>query len=479
MNQQPIFSERENDVISLLLMCKSNKQIAQALGISTRTVEFHLGNIYSKLQVSSRSEAIMRLSSNQLRESTGGIMGDELRENTVECKEEPSHNRGKPIISKWRPSMKTRLYLGTGLFAVILLITLYTLSGHKEEPILEQSSTTASQTNLLINDTHTPEIATPIPSPTLTAREQILAKAYSLAANYDQAVNSELQKGEVTVGTDPQSGQEVIRFEGNSLETISKLFDEFNQELQALNNEYKLLYIAEIQPTPFPTKPSADENDKYYQQLVEQYPAFFEQLLEEGPTVRAYDPAEGIYFNRLIGDAYAKSEIMSSALETLRLAPLMVKVNQEVDVNLIRQVVDNLDLQLTFNGIQNLANAPWIDAAIYTDDVGTTYRVAVEDGRLAQIEPSFAPEVPAIDVKSIDDVRPIAEQFAQDNSPRYTQFKSELVYEEGSKGDIYFFRWDYRNKDWTGTNWMMMPPFLQIDIRMQLVLKKIFGMSFL
>lgn len=44
------------------------------------------------------------------------------------------------------------------------------------------------------------------------------------------------------------------------------------------------------------------------------------------------------------------------------------------------------------------------------------------------------------------------------------QLKSELVYEEGNKGDIYFFQWSYRNKDWTGSNWMMMPPFLQIGL---------------
>ena len=47
------FSERENDVIKLLLQGKSNKQIALDLGISTRTVEFHLSNIYAKLGVSS------------------------------------------------------------------------------------------------------------------------------------------------------------------------------------------------------------------------------------------------------------------------------------------------------------------------------------------------------------------------------------------------------------------------------------------
>ncbi|PKN94783.1 MAG: hypothetical protein CVU44_02960 [Chloroflexi bacterium HGW-Chloroflexi-6] len=43
------FSEREKDVAKLLLQGKANKKIALELGISGRTVEFHLSNIYAKL----------------------------------------------------------------------------------------------------------------------------------------------------------------------------------------------------------------------------------------------------------------------------------------------------------------------------------------------------------------------------------------------------------------------------------------------
>ncbi len=55
-------SERERDVVTEVLLGKSNKQIAQALGISARTVEFHLRNIFAKYQVGSRIELILRLS---------------------------------------------------------------------------------------------------------------------------------------------------------------------------------------------------------------------------------------------------------------------------------------------------------------------------------------------------------------------------------------------------------------------------------
>jgi NarL family two-component system response regulator LiaR len=57
--QQPLFdlTEREMDVLHLVVQGQSNQQIAETLVISITTVKAHISNILSKLQVSSRAEA--------------------------------------------------------------------------------------------------------------------------------------------------------------------------------------------------------------------------------------------------------------------------------------------------------------------------------------------------------------------------------------------------------------------------------------
>jgi DNA-binding NarL/FixJ family response regulator len=56
-----IFTERELEVIQLLLKGKTTKLMASQLDISTRTVETHLTHIYEKLEVCSRIEAVIKL----------------------------------------------------------------------------------------------------------------------------------------------------------------------------------------------------------------------------------------------------------------------------------------------------------------------------------------------------------------------------------------------------------------------------------
>jgi two-component system, NarL family, response regulator YdfI len=51
-------TERESEVLGLLLRGLANKQIAVELGISEHTVKFHVSSIYTKLNVTNRTEAV-------------------------------------------------------------------------------------------------------------------------------------------------------------------------------------------------------------------------------------------------------------------------------------------------------------------------------------------------------------------------------------------------------------------------------------
>ena len=53
-----ILSDREREVLEVLATGASNKEIAKTLYISISTVKSHIINIYSKLQVANRIEAV-------------------------------------------------------------------------------------------------------------------------------------------------------------------------------------------------------------------------------------------------------------------------------------------------------------------------------------------------------------------------------------------------------------------------------------
>ncbi len=52
-------TERESEVLRLIVAGQRNRDIGRALSISERTVGNHIANIYAKLQVSDRAEAIV------------------------------------------------------------------------------------------------------------------------------------------------------------------------------------------------------------------------------------------------------------------------------------------------------------------------------------------------------------------------------------------------------------------------------------
>jgi DNA-binding NarL/FixJ family response regulator len=56
----PQLTERERQVLELIARGSSNTEIAAALGLSLKTVRNHISNIFAKLQVAGRAQAIVK-----------------------------------------------------------------------------------------------------------------------------------------------------------------------------------------------------------------------------------------------------------------------------------------------------------------------------------------------------------------------------------------------------------------------------------
>ncbi len=56
----PELTEREEEVLSLIAQGKSNQEIAKGLFLSLKTVRNHASNIFMKLQVADRAQAVIR-----------------------------------------------------------------------------------------------------------------------------------------------------------------------------------------------------------------------------------------------------------------------------------------------------------------------------------------------------------------------------------------------------------------------------------
>ena len=58
LSRAPRLSNRERDVLRLLVAGKSNKEIASALHVTERTVKFHVTSIFNKLGAENRAQAV-------------------------------------------------------------------------------------------------------------------------------------------------------------------------------------------------------------------------------------------------------------------------------------------------------------------------------------------------------------------------------------------------------------------------------------
>lgn len=128
-----LLSGREKEVISLLMQGKSNKQIAFALGITERTIEFHLKNIYTKLQVTSRVELILTLG-----KETGSFIG-ELGQTTVDILPNDAHN-GKQPTNRWVQPLKNIVFTTKKEFAMFKTILIENIKNFlRKHPLLWSS----------------------------------------------------------------------------------------------------------------------------------------------------------------------------------------------------------------------------------------------------------------------------------------------------------------------------------------------------
>jgi len=455
MTQFEQLSQRETDVAELLLQGKSNKQIAAVLKVSVRAVEFHLSKIYAKLGVASRTEAALILANTLIRESTG----NNLREAAIDGLAKTPDN-GEKTISRRLPMKNLLLVIGGALLTTVLVVTLALANSNSKKVEVALTSPSYISTQIIS-----------IPTQSLiTSSEPILEQIYQLAHEYDQAVQAEKQNGAVEISKDLTSGDEIFFFKDQSYIRISELFEQFLEQKTNLENLYTQIYRDRLQPTPFPTQSSPEQDKAYYDFLAEQADEYCSleswQKDIQAKTVLAYNPDEGKYLPLYMGDTIARCEIYAQMVEEFRVAPMLTKINQGADIAMIRQIIGNPNLRLSFKTIAPLANAHGRNAAIYVDETGAKYYIDIETARLVSIEMNLPghPEIPSDQAKSVDELRLIAEQFALTNSSQLVDLQNSLLYEENNKGNIYFFRWDYRNKDWNGTDWSIMPPFLQVGI---------------
>lgn len=61
-NQRPVLTDREVEVLAQFATGKSSAEVASALFVSNKTIKNHLTSIYSKLQTSDRTQALLRAS---------------------------------------------------------------------------------------------------------------------------------------------------------------------------------------------------------------------------------------------------------------------------------------------------------------------------------------------------------------------------------------------------------------------------------
>lgn len=160
------FTEREKEVIKLLLQGKSNKQIALLLNISKSTVEFHLKNVYIKLDVNSRTEAVLQLSEDNLRKSIAQEQNESLWQSIGDksAQAEYSFQEKHFFDPKEKITMKNRTKISIVL-SVVAIVAVCGMLAYLRSAKFDQNAHTAPLTANTEQPvpTHEPQVVLQVP----------------------------------------------------------------------------------------------------------------------------------------------------------------------------------------------------------------------------------------------------------------------------------------------------------------------------
>ncbi len=179
------FSPREREVIQRLLEGKSNKEIALVLGISARTVEFHLKNVYRKLKVGSRTEAVLELG--KLR---GGTRPDKLVDSTVAGSREEAENSDTSGLMR-RLLMKSFPYIPIIVLSATVIVLILVFSRLPSRGVHPEDTVTSIATAMVVlSQTTQAPAPNAVPAPATSAQSEgamsisIEDEAHFVSENY-------------------------------------------------------------------------------------------------------------------------------------------------------------------------------------------------------------------------------------------------------------------------------------------------------
>ena len=166
-------SEREQEILSLVATGATNQQIARELCISINTVKVHLRNVFSKLEVESRTEATMWAVQQGL-----VVVSNHRQEETDQL--QPDEDTDIPVESP-APLPKLPLPLWKRLFFITSAAVLFTLA--LLPPLLHSSSREAmSPPNVFTDQDISKEDNSLAPTSRWSSRARMLSPRARLAA---------------------------------------------------------------------------------------------------------------------------------------------------------------------------------------------------------------------------------------------------------------------------------------------------------